>query len=110
MEAALAESAEPADWLRRLEARVLAKASGAFDNYTATAVFLGRRRAPGRRPRLALAALVVALLVALGAGAGLLRCAGRGHGALVFGAHALPAPLLPAWGGAPGARSGPRLH
>jgi serine/threonine protein phosphatase PrpC len=110
MEAALAEAGAPSDWLRRLETRVLARARGAFDNYTATAVFLGTRRPPGRRPRLALAVFVVALLIAVGAWAGVLRCGGTGPGALVFGARAAPAPLLPAGGGAPGAQSGPRLH
>lgn len=111
MEGSLAEAPDPAAWLRGLEARVLERASGAFDNYTATAVFWGRGRGPRRRPRLGLglAGLLLGLLIALGAGAGLARC-GRGlQGALVFGARA-PARALPVGEKVPRAASGPRLH
>jgi serine/threonine protein phosphatase PrpC len=38
MESALAAAGDPADWLRRLEAGLLAAARGPFDNYTAIAV------------------------------------------------------------------------
>jgi PPM family protein phosphatase len=41
MEEALREAKDPEAWLKPLESRLLAKASGEFDNYTATAVFPG---------------------------------------------------------------------
>ena len=39
MEADLAAAASPADWLARLEQRILARAEGPYDNYTAVAVW-----------------------------------------------------------------------
>ena len=48
MEDALGAAKDPADWLRRLESRLLAQASGEFDNYTATAVFPAPRAAAPR--------------------------------------------------------------
>ena len=39
MEADLAAAASPADWLDHLEQRVLARAEGPYDNYTAVAVW-----------------------------------------------------------------------
>lgn len=39
MEADLAAVASPADWLARLEQRILARAEGPYDNYTAVAVW-----------------------------------------------------------------------
>jgi serine/threonine protein phosphatase PrpC len=95
MEESLCGAQDPATWLRRLEERVLRAARGAFDNYSATAVFLGAaggaRRAPrgSRLARVALAALA-ALVLAIALG----RCLEPSSPGLVFGA--LPAPSLPA--------------
>jgi hypothetical protein len=108
MEAALAQAADPAAWLRALEARVLAQARGAFDNYSATAVFASPVRRGGFRPRAALVVLALALLAVLGAAAGLARCAAGQRQVLVFGARA-PARELPLRE-APGAGPDRRLH
>lgn len=110
MEALGAGAADPDTWLRRLEARLLETASGAFDNYSATAVFLAPPGAPAPRAgrsRLALAlVLAAAFLLALG----FQRClrgpaAGPGH---VFGAQ--PACELPVDEEGPGSARRPRLQ
>ncbi|MGI9431802.1 MAG: PP2C family protein-serine/threonine phosphatase, partial [Myxococcota bacterium] len=41
MEETLADASDPEAWLAELERRLLERASGAYDNYTATAVFFG---------------------------------------------------------------------
>jgi serine/threonine protein phosphatase PrpC len=46
MEETLARASSPDAWLAVLEERLLARATGAFDNYTATAVFFDRDRIP----------------------------------------------------------------
>jgi serine/threonine protein phosphatase PrpC len=107
MEASLAQAADPAGWLRALETRVLAQARGAFDNYTATAVFVSPVRRAGRA-RAAWLLLALALLAVLGAAAGLARCAAGQRPVLVFGARA-PAGGLPV-AEARGAAPGWRLH
>jgi serine/threonine protein phosphatase PrpC len=71
MEATLGEVSDPAAWIERMEKLLLERATGAYDNYTATAVFVGGARRPaGRRAWLvgglvaALAALVWLLIAA----------------------------------------------
>ena len=75
MEDTLRGAADPAAWLKRLEALVLRAARGSFDNYSATAVFLGAAggaRTASRGDRLWV--LLLALLAALLLGLGLARC------------------------------------
>lgn len=105
MEQALGEAKDPADWLKRLESRLLAKASGAFDNYTATAVFPAPRAGRGR---LGLPALVLALLAALVLALAVQRCR-REPARVLIGAGA-PAHGLPVPEGAPGSPPALRLQ
>lgn len=46
MEETLAEASDPEAWLAELERLLLERASGAYDNYTATAVFFGGNTPP----------------------------------------------------------------
>jgi serine/threonine protein phosphatase PrpC len=105
MEAALREAKDPEDWLRRLEGRLLAKASGEFDNYTATAVFPAA--GGSGLSRLGGPALVVALAAALLAAIALQRCQREPPGLILGGgvAHELPVAEE-----ALGSRGAPRLH
>lgn len=109
MEESLRGASGPEEWLRRLEARVLGAARGAFDNYSATAVFCGAAggggpaRAPRRRLRVVLAALAALCL-----GLAVQRCLGRPEAGLVFGAGA--ARSLPVGEEAHGAPPGVQLH
>lgn len=116
MEDTLRGAADPAAWLKRLEALVLRAARGSFDNYSATAVFLGAAggaRTASRGDRLWV--LLLALLAALLLGLGLARCLRPPQAGLVFGslpAHPLPVAESTAQvgGGPPGSPPGPRLH
>ncbi len=88
---------------------MLGAARGAFDNYSATAVFFGaaggsvEARAPRRWLRVALAALAALCL-----GLAVQRCLGRPEAGLVFGTGAARA--LPVGEEAHGAPAGVRLH
>lgn len=107
MEALLREALDPDTWLRRLEARLLETASGAFDNYSALAVFLEPAAAPapraGRGLRVALS-LAAGVLLALG----VQRCLREPEPGHVFGARS--APGLPMDEAAAGSDRAPRLH
>ena len=80
MERSLAEAHDAADWLRRMEAALLAGATGAFDNYTATAVLLRDAAASGAPRARGLGALATRLRGRLG-GAPRLRRGARLHSA-----------------------------
>ena len=108
MEESLRGAPDPETWLKRLEARVLAAARGAFDNYSATAVFLGRAgaaRGPVRRRGLR---IVVAALAGLCLGLAVQRCLERPSPGLVFGARS--APSLPVGEETHGSAAALRLH
>jgi serine/threonine protein phosphatase PrpC len=108
MEDLLRGAGDPDRWLKRLEARVLGVARGAFDNYSGTAVFVGRAGGAPSRVGKRLLRLALILLAVLCLGLALQRCLQgppRGH---VFGAVA--APSLPVGGEAYGSGEAPRLH
>jgi serine/threonine protein phosphatase PrpC len=108
MEALLRGAGDPDTWLKRLEARVLGVARGAFDNYSATAVFVGRAGGAPSRAGKRLLRLALILLAVLCVGLALQRCLrepSRGH---VFGARA--APPLPVGGEAYGSAGASRLQ
>ena len=113
MEAALAGPAAPAEWLERMESQVVRMATGAFDNYSATAVIVrdrGARTAPAPAGvGKTLLRLAAAVLLAAAAVAGA-RCAfapERRHPLILSGG---PAGRLPAGGEALGREGAPQLH
>jgi hypothetical protein len=112
MQAVLAGADGPAQWLERMEAGLTRVATGAHDNYSATAVILRDRpaaRAPsGGVGKTLLRLLAAALLGAAAAAAW--RCAqgpGGRHPLILSGG---PAGGLPACEAVLGPGSGPRLH
>jgi serine/threonine protein phosphatase PrpC len=107
LEQDLAAAKDPASWLRGLEARLLARASGSFDNYSATAVFPAPRP-KGLLPRFAVPALVLVLLLGFLLGQAFRHCGAAPKGFLL-GSRA-PAQELPAAVGPLGSPEGPRLH
>jgi serine/threonine protein phosphatase PrpC len=89
MEETLAGAPDPAAWLARLEARLLERASGEFDNYSATAVFVGgggTASTPSRRSRVP--AVFLAAIAGLLLGLSIRACIGSRSDGLVFGALA----------------------
>jgi len=64
IEADLAKSPDPADWIRNLEQRVLARADKSHDNYTSVAVFV--KTSPRRLPYTLIGFAMVMLFVAIG--------------------------------------------
>jgi serine/threonine protein phosphatase PrpC len=108
MEELLRGAPDPETWLRRLEARVLGAARGAFDNYSATAVFVGAAGGVGPRPgwRLLRVALIGLALLCLGLA--IQRCLRMPSPGLVLGGAAAPA--LPVGEGPHGSGALPRLQ
>jgi hypothetical protein len=113
MEAALAGAEGPAAWLDRMESQVLRTASGAFDNYSATAVvFRPReavRRAPPERGLGSRLLIVAGIALGLLAVANAVRCAaGPVQHPLVL--SRAPAGALPGCEPDLGCGTGPQLH
>jgi serine/threonine protein phosphatase PrpC len=105
MEEDLRGAKDPQEWLKRLESRLLAKASGEFDNYTATAVFPSSP-ASGLA-RLGGPALALAVAAALLAAIALERCQREPPGLILGSGAAHELPVAEAGLGSPRA---PRLH
>ena len=113
MQAALAGAAGPAEWLDRMERGLVRQATGAHDNYSATAVILRDRASRPARESGGVGKTLLRVLAAVLVGAAAAtawRCAQGPAGPHPLILSSRPAGCLPACEEALGPASAPRLH